>query len=294
MQKGNGNLRHLARPGEVLVALLMVYSGVMHFKFAHFVAGIVPQWLPWHLFWAYFTGVALLAAGVGIVVRKLTYVAAILLAIMLSLFVLLIHVPGMMNSIVRKPGDIAVLWSFNGTGGVNNALKDVALVLSAGIVGCAHSATRKATWARVVRTLAIVFALVIAAFGVEHFFFTNYTPGIPSWSFVTFWIPWRLFWGFLTGAAMVLGGAMILVKRKGPVAATALAIMILVVAVLTYAFRVLAHLGSYSELTNSVKDVAVAGGLLVLAGILPAENKAAKGGPTAPSRHPLPQPEPEL
>lgn len=276
MQKNDVNLKRLARFGELLVAFLMVYSSVMHFKFAHFVAGIVPKWLPWRLFWAYFTGVGLFAAGVSIVVRKHTYLATMLLAIMLSLFILLIHTPSMINSIVHKSGDIAVLWSFNGTGGVNNALKDVALMLSALIVGCAYSVTRQPVRTKVVRILSTLFALVIVAFGIEHFLFTNYTPGVPSWSFVTFWIPWRLFWGYFTGAAMVVGGVMILVKRKGPIAATALAIMILVVAVLTYGFRVIAHLGNYSELTDSVKDVAVAGGLLVLAAILPSEDQAAR------------------
>jgi hypothetical protein len=45
--------------------------------------------------------------------------------------------------------------------------------------------------------------------------------------------------------------------------------MITVVAVLTYAFRMAAHLGGFGELTNTIKDVAVAGGGLVLAGTLP-------------------------
>jgi hypothetical protein len=58
------------RFGEFLVALLMVYSCLVHFKFAQFVAAIVPSWMPGRLFWAYFTGVALLAAGISIVVRR--------------------------------------------------------------------------------------------------------------------------------------------------------------------------------------------------------------------------------
>lgn len=74
---------------------------------------------------------------------------------------------------------------------------------------------------------------------------------------------------------MLIGGTMILAKKQQPVAAATLGIMLLSVAVLTYGFRAAAHLGSYSELTNTVKDVAVAGGLLVLAGILPSEKRAA-------------------
>lgn len=275
MQESEIRMKGLARFGEILLATLMVYSGVMHFKFASFVAGVVPTWLLWHLFWAYFTGVALFAAGISILVRKRTGLTAILLGIMLSLFVLLIHTPSMINSIVHKPEDIVVLWSFNRTGGVNNALKDVALALSAFILACAHTARGNSMRNVVVRMLGIMIAVVIMAFGIEHFFYTNYTPGVPSWSFVTFWIPWRLFWGYITGAVMLIGGAMIVVKKKRPVAAAALGIMILAAAVLTYALRLIAQLGSYSELTNTVKDVAVAGGLLVLAGLLTTESRAA-------------------
>lgn len=271
MQQCSGRVRMLARLGEVLMASLMVYSGVMHFKFASFVAGVVPKWLPWHLFWAYFTGVALFAAGISILLRKRTALAATLLGIMLSLFVLLIHVPSMINSIVHKPENIAVLWSFNGTGGVNNALKDTALVFSAFILACASSTRNNSTMKIAERTLGVSLALVMVAFGIEHFIYKEFTPGVPSWSFVTFWIPWRPFWGYITGAAMLIGGVMIIARKKQSVTAAATGIMILSVAVLVYAFRVAAHLGSYSELTNTVKDVAVAGGLLVLAGVLPLE-----------------------
>src|SRR5882724_7721294 len=62
MNDRNETLQWLPRFGEFLLASLMVYSCIMHFKFAQFVAGIVPAWMPWRLFWAYFTGVALCAA----------------------------------------------------------------------------------------------------------------------------------------------------------------------------------------------------------------------------------------
>ncbi len=48
--------------------------------------------------------------------------------------------------------------------------------------------------------------------------------------------------------------------------------MILLAAVLTYAFRMVAHEGSYCELTNTIKDAAVAGGALILAGFMRAES----------------------
>jgi len=267
-------LKWVPRFGEFLLALLMVFSGIMHFKFAPFVAGIVPSWMPWRLFWAYFTGTALFVSGISIVVRKQARLASTLLGIMLFLFVLLIHTPSMIQSIIHKPEDVNVLWSFNGTGGINNALKDVAITLSAFLLAASLTKAERGSRQQSAAILGTMFAVVIALFGIEHFFYANYTPGVPSWSFVSFWIPWRLFWGYLTGAFMLIAGVMVLLRKRAHAAATSLGIMLLAVAVLTYGFRVLANLGNYGELTNTLKDVAVAGGAFILAGTLPLENRA--------------------
>jgi uncharacterized membrane protein len=189
--------------------------------------------------------------------------------VLLFSFVLLIHVPNMIHSILTKPQDIRVLWSSNGTGGVNNALKDLTLSISALLLGAAQSSAGRGPRSRSVIVLGKLFALMMVLFGVEHFFYTGYTPGIPSWSLVSFWIPWGLFWGYATGAFLLLGGAMILIGKRARLAATALGIMILLTVVLTYAFRVAAGLGNLGELTNMLKDIAVAGGALILSETFP-------------------------
>lgn len=267
------NITGLGRFGQLLLALLLIYSTVMHFKFSRFVAGIVPAWIPWHLFWVYFTGIALFAVGLSILVGKQVRLAASLLGLMLFLFVLFIHAPSMMSSIVHKPEDFNVLWSFNGTGGVNNALKDIALALSAFMLACLPEKERSATRERAGRTLVVLFAAVMVLFGVEHFFYTNYTPGIPSCTFVSFWIPWRSFWGYASGAALLVTGILILTKRQPRTAATVLGFTILIIAVPTYALRMFAHFGNYGELTNTVKDIALAGGAF-LAGEITSRNQA--------------------
>lgn len=267
------------RFGEFLLALLMIFSGVLHYRFHRGVAAIVPSWIPWRLFWAYFTGTALMAAGISIIVRKQMRLAATLLGVMLFLFVLLIHTPSMVKSIMHKPGDITVLWSFNGTGGVNNALKDVALTLSALILAAVQTRGVRESQQQRRIVAGTLFAVVIVLFGIEHFIYTGYTPGIPSWTLVSFWIPWRLFWGYFTGAFMLVAGLMILIQKRARAAATVLGIMILVVAVVTYAFRIVGHADNLGELINTLKDLAVAGGALILAEALPCESRSVVAPP---------------
>lgn len=61
---------------------------------AQSMAGMVPSFLPGGVFWVYLTGIALLAAGIGIIIGKKAQLAAQLLGLMLVLFALLIHLPG--------------------------------------------------------------------------------------------------------------------------------------------------------------------------------------------------------
>jgi len=77
-------------------ALCMPPFGVVHFLYPAAVASWVPGWLPGHMFWAYFTGVAHCAAGVAILTGVLAGLASRLFAIMLSSWVLIVHIPRVM------------------------------------------------------------------------------------------------------------------------------------------------------------------------------------------------------
>jgi uncharacterized membrane protein YphA (DoxX/SURF4 family) len=83
----------LATPGRFLFAISMVIFGIQHFMYAPFIAYLIPSWIPGHMFFAYFTGVAFIAAGVSIVIGKYAPLAATLLGIMFLLWAVLLHAP---------------------------------------------------------------------------------------------------------------------------------------------------------------------------------------------------------
>jgi uncharacterized membrane protein len=79
--------------GRYLFAIALVVIGVQHFMYAKFVATLVPAWIPWHLFWTYFVGVAFFAAAASIAKGKMVRLAGGLLGILFLLFVITLHVP---------------------------------------------------------------------------------------------------------------------------------------------------------------------------------------------------------
>ena len=81
-----------------LYALALPLFGLHHFHDIAGAAEAVPAWLPFRLGWASVTGAAHVAAGVAILLRIVPRLAATLEAIMISAFVLLVHVPGVMNA----------------------------------------------------------------------------------------------------------------------------------------------------------------------------------------------------
>ena len=85
------------RVGRLLFALPFGIFGILHFMMAENMAGMVPGFIPGGVVWVYLTGVALLAACVSFVIQKEVRLAGLLLALMLIIFVLTIHLPGVMS-----------------------------------------------------------------------------------------------------------------------------------------------------------------------------------------------------
>jgi hypothetical protein len=85
-----GGALHL---GVYLFAISCVIFGIDHFFIIPFIASLVPIFIPWKFFWAWFTGIAMTAAGISMAIRWMADWAGTLLGIMFLSWVLTLHGP---------------------------------------------------------------------------------------------------------------------------------------------------------------------------------------------------------
>ncbi len=70
LQASDRAANKFVKAGRFFLAISVLIFGVDHFMFATFIAALVPSWIPFHLFWAYFTGASFVAAAFAIAFNK--------------------------------------------------------------------------------------------------------------------------------------------------------------------------------------------------------------------------------
>ena len=82
--------------GSILFSITIISFGIDHFLFAKEAADYVPSWVPCHLFWMYFTGTALIGAGLAIILKIKPVLFATLLGAMIFTWFIILHLPRVM------------------------------------------------------------------------------------------------------------------------------------------------------------------------------------------------------
>lgn len=86
-------MNKLINLGKWFFILPFLAFGFLHFGPLEFSLPYVPLWLPFPAFWVYFVGVCFVMFVASAVIKKYDKLAAVLLALCLFLFVLLVHLP---------------------------------------------------------------------------------------------------------------------------------------------------------------------------------------------------------
>jgi uncharacterized membrane protein len=208
--------------GPLFLAVPVAVFGAEHFTAPKIMAGMVPSWIPGHLFWALFVGACLISAALSIARKKFAGVSAALLGLMILLFVLLIHIPNVANTPSSR-----LLWVV--------ALRDLAFSWGAFSVAATQTRPWKPQVRQKVISLARLFIGVSIIFlGVEQALHPELAPGVPLPKPTPLWIPGHAFWGYPTGAIYVVAGLCLVTNKKAGLAATWLGVVILLLVVVIY------------------------------------------------------------
>src|SRR5215471_6941758 len=114
-----GGLEKIVALGNLCFAIPLAVFGAEHLSAAAFIKDGVPSYMPWHLFWAYFVGFALIAASLSIATWIQVRWSGLLFGIMMFLFVAMLHFPGAVRVGGRIPWTIVFReMSFGGGGWV--------------------------------------------------------------------------------------------------------------------------------------------------------------------------------
>ena len=203
-------------------AIPLAVFGALHLFAPQFVLPIVPRYMPWRMFWAYFVGCALVAASLSIATKIQVRWSGLLFGIMMFSFVAMIHFPGAL----REPHN-RIIWtivfremSFGGGGWL--------------LAGSAKDGWRGPAKSTLITVGRILVAIAAIVFGIEHFLHPLGLPGVPLAKQMPAWIPGRLLIDYVTGAALVVAGAIFLLNRKTRTAATWVGGWILLLVLLIY------------------------------------------------------------
>lgn len=92
------NNKHAYTIGRVLFGLPFVVFGLNHFMMADAMTMLVPAFLPFAIFWVYFTGLILVVCGLAVMADRYRQYACYVLAVFLLLTMFSIHMIGMMSA----------------------------------------------------------------------------------------------------------------------------------------------------------------------------------------------------
>ena len=194
--------------GPVFVAASLAAFGGEHFADGKDLARLVPKWMPDRVFIAYFVGVAHVAAALSIVARRYIRWSAICMAIMFGLFVVLLHLRG----VILQPTN-RLFWMIS--------LRDSTFGIGAVAL---YAYEVKERWPKRANTLATIAsfwgAAAVIIFGLHHFVHPEFSPGVPDSRPTPAWVPAPHAFAYLVGIILTALGTAMLFKKTTKLATT--------------------------------------------------------------------------
>jgi uncharacterized membrane protein len=245
--------------GPLFYAAPVAAFGTEHFTITEAIASIIPTWIPWHQFWAYFVGACFIAAGFSLVTRIRARLSASLLALTFFLFVVLMDAPAWAQNPRDRIALTLALRELSFSGG--------ALALAASLAGQEHVPS-----ARIFATIARYFiAIPVLFFSFEQFMHADHVPGIPLARVTPTWVYGHAFWTYLAAVVYAVAGSLLLIGKRTRAAATWVGLTVLLVELAVYVPIGIVERTSLTGLNYVADTLMFCGAVLMLAGAMPRE-----------------------
>jgi len=90
-------MKHLSIIGRILFGLPFGILGLNHFFMYDYYMGLISSFIPGGGYTVIIAGIALIAASISIIAKKYIQVSCLLLALLLFVFIVTIHIPGLFH-----------------------------------------------------------------------------------------------------------------------------------------------------------------------------------------------------
>jgi uncharacterized membrane protein len=233
-------LDKIAALSNLCFAIPLAVFGALHLSAAQGLMTMVPAYMPWRLFWAYFVGFALLAASLSIATKIQVRWSGLLFGCMMFLFVAMMDLP----ATLAEPHN-RINWVL--------LLRELSFGAGGWILAGDARATRDGLGSKLITVGRIVIGIAAIFYGVEHFLYPANVPGVPLEKLMPAWIPGHVLISYVTGIILLVAGVSILLANKTRMAATYLGAWIVLLVVFIYGPLLIA------SLANPSTDVKVEG-----------------------------------
>jgi uncharacterized membrane protein len=241
--------------GPVFEAVPLAIFGMEHFFSARDITQIVPKWLPAHLFWVYFFGVALLAAAISFITWRCVRWSAALLALFFLLIVATLDGPNLAAGLHDR-----LFWT----------LMARETCFGAGAMVLAGSVWPSGSWAgaALVRVGRAIVAMVMIFYGIEHFFFPRNVTGVPLEKMTPAWVPAPTVIAYFIGITLIVAGIGLFIPRMVRIAAAGCGVVLLLLTVFFYGAIFIAQMNADAlEGINYLGDTLLFTATVMLAGL---------------------------
>jgi uncharacterized membrane protein len=233
-----------------LFGIPWIIFGIQHFMYAGFVRDLVPAYMPVRIFWVYFTGIAMIAAGISFIIRRQVQPAAFLLGCMLALFILMLH-----PLLLAQEPQVGIHWT--------RVMQDIAIMGAAfGLVAVTRNGKALPIFsASMIPVIArYCYALPLIVLGAQHFVHNAFvTAKVPDY------FPLKNIFDYLVGAILIAAAYGILFTANIRRVAGTLGIMLLALALFYHIPLLVANPYNAIQWTGAMLDLALAAGAFIIA-----------------------------